>query len=304
MPKTLLIGHPESSWREWLKEHQRESELLILDPADATRAAPAQFHRFKAQRQVSSRFYGSLDPLKAPHVIVSALGDLCSESPDLIVQLFSYRPTPLLRQVTVLIAQLLRPDRILVPLGTPIDLNGFPVGPETVELPPAFPPLVQQAQRKAHWLGLIEKCSRHEVAIDRVAIEGARIGSGTRLGPSELDRLGLPNVLYAEQAGSTLLLVSESEIEEGRLARALDVTGAHKAVVADHRQYENLTCSFANDSGEDIGFGFMRRVDWGSRIFHCDCTAVPPSPVRILRLGTLRVDPYGNEAAELRPFQV
>jgi hypothetical protein len=304
VPKTLLIGNPERSWREWVKE-LGDGHLLILDPSEASRGVPGQFHFFKGQRILWSRFYGSLDPLKSPHVIVATLASVCSDPPDdLTVQLFGYRPVPLLRHLVVLLAQTLRPDRILVPEGSPIDLNGFPVGPELVALPTAFPPLVQQAQRKAHWLSLIEKCSHHEVPLDRVAVEGARLGTGTKLGPLELERLGLSNVLSGELAGSTLLLVAESEIEEGRLARSLDVTGAHKAVVVDCRQYENVLCSFANDNGEDIGFGFVRKVDWESRIFHCDCTAIPPSPVRILRLGSLRVDANGTEGSELRPFQI
>ena len=301
MPKTLLIGNPDVSWREWLKEHQGSADLLILDPADASRAVPAQFHLFRGQKQVWSRFYGSLDPLKSPHVIVSSVPD---DGTDAIVQLFAYRAVPLLRQVLALVAQRFRPDRILVAEGTPLDLNGFPVGPELVQLAAAFPPLVQQAQRKAHWLRLIENCNAHEVTMDRVAIEGARLGTGSRLSGLELDRLGLAGALYGEQSGSILFLVVEHEIEEGRLARALDVTGAHKAVVVDSRQYENILCSFADDAGEDMGFGFVRRVDWGSRILHCECTAIPPAPVRIVRMGSLRVDANGTEGTELRPFQI
>jgi polynucleotide 5'-kinase involved in rRNA processing len=68
--------------------------------------------------------------------------------------------------------------------------------------------------------------------------------------------------------------------------------------------YRNLLCSFAKQSGEDFGMGILTDIDWNSMRAYAQCTAVPPAPVRILRLGSLRVDSNGHELGEVRPWQV
>jgi hypothetical protein len=65
-----------------------------------------------------------------------------------------------------------------------------------------------------------------------------------------------------------------------------------------------LLCSFANQEGEDFGIGMIRGIDFVTGVAQVACTAVPPAPARILRIGGLRVDPNGNELGEARPWQV
>ena len=301
----LLVGDPASSWRDWLKENRGRSDLLILDPTDPTLGPPGRFKRFRDGRLIWERFYGSLDPLRAPHVLIGALAEaLRNADNDIIVQAFTYRPNHLLRQTLLLVAQCLRPDSILVPYGLELDLNGFPVGPETVSLAEAFPKVVQQAQRKAHWMKMLEECQPQAVSLQNVTVEGTRLGSGRALTETEVQKLGVDDVLYVEKTGTTLLIVSASEVDEHRVSRVLDQTGCTKAIFADPKLYSDLLCSFARESGEDIGFGILHSLDFRTRTATCLCSAVPPAPVRILRLGSQRVDEAGNELGELRPSQI
>jgi len=303
--RTLLIGHPGVSWREWLKEHRGNSDLLCLDPNEPSLGTPARLVLLKEHRPTFSRFYGSLDPQKGPHVVLAALAQAMPNlSEDAKVLLPPYRPTPLLRQLVSLAAQIVRPTEILVGKGTPLAHDGLPIGPEEVELEAAFPPLVQQAQRKAQWMKLLENSEMHEVSLREVSVEGARFGSGTILSADERKTAGLGVVLHAEKMGATLFIVAEGEVEEAEIARALDFTHCTKAQFAEPSWFENLLCSFARQSGEDFGMGMVQSMDWNARTARILCTAVPPAPVRILRLGTLRVDRTGRELGELRPWQV
>jgi polynucleotide 5'-kinase involved in rRNA processing len=305
VPKTLLIGHPETSWREWLKDNRGGCDLLCLDPADPVQGVPGRICMFRGSRPVYARFFGSLDPLRYPDVLLAALveGMAASES-DLIVQSFGYKPSPLARRLVALIAQMVRAETILVADNAEIDLNGFPVGPQTVSIEKAFPRMVQDAQRKAQWMKLIEQCVPHTVDLSRVTIEGARFGAGQAMTVDEQSRVGLKEALYVERCGTSLFVIGEADIDEAVVSRALDLTHATRVFFARPEDFADLYCSFARQSGEDFGLGMIQSIDWTRRTAQILCDAVPPAPVRILRLGALRVTAKGQELGELRPWQV
>jgi hypothetical protein len=305
MPRTLLLSSASFTWREWLKEHGKERDFLCLDSADPAQSPPGKLTLFRGGKPLYWRFYGSLDSSRAPHVLIAALAHMLDQAePDCIVQLFPIRNAPLTRQLVALCSQLIRPDEVLAPAGSGLDLEGYPVGPEEVELDAAFPAIVQQAQRKAQWLKLIESCSDHDLQLRRVAIEGARLGSAKPIHPDELARAGLVDSLHAEVAGGTLLVVSEQEPEDAVIARALDVFHASRATVVAPSSYDNLLCSFARQDGEDFGFGIVKCIDFAGGIARVACTAVPPAPVRILRLGSFKVDLSAREVGEVKPWAV
>jgi hypothetical protein len=305
MGRLLLIGSAATTWREWLKENRGKRDLLCLDPADPGQSPPGRLCLLRGEKAVSWRFYGGLDPQRAPHVLLAALAQLLTEAgDDAIVQLYSYRSTPLLRHLSMLIAQMVQPEGIFLPAGAAVEQNGYPVGPEEVELEAAFPAMVQGAQRKAQWMKLLENCTEQEVSLDEVAIEGARLGSGAKLTEEALRKSGLEGVLHGEVSSGTLLLIAHEEPEEHRMARALDMFHCSRANVVSPNDYANLLCSFARQSGEDFGMGVVDKIDFERRTVTALCTAVPPAPVRILRIGGLRVDRQGRELGELRPWQV
>ena len=304
MARTLLIGGPAVSWRAWEKENLKGDDLFVLDPADATHGTPTVLRLMRGERPLWTRLYGSLDPRRAPHVLVAALAEGVAHAGEgLTVRLFAVRPTPLLRQTVGLVASVLRPERIVVPEGTDLDLDGFPVGPETPTLEPAFPSMVQDAMRKAQWMKMLEACAPHEVDLRTVTLEGARLGSGRALSLEERRRAGLEGAAHVEQTGRALLIVADAP-DERMVARALDVTHSTKAVLAAPRAYEGLVLSFVRPSGEEFGFGRVERIDWEAGILHASCTALPPVPVGIVRLGSLRIDAKGGERGETRPWEV
>lgn len=303
MSRTLLIGGPDVAWREWERTHLKGDDLLILDPADATHGPATVLRLMRGEWPIWTRLYGSLDPRRAPHVMVAALAEgLERAGENLTVRLFAYRNTPLARQTVSLMASLLKPDRIVVAQGTELDLDGFPIGPETPALEPAFPPMVRDAMRKAQWMKLLETCSTHEIDLRKTALEGTRLGSGRPYSPDEIKRTGL-DALHIEQSGKTLLVVTD-DASEGQIARALDVTHTTKAIIAAPSAYDGLVLAFVRPNGEEIGHGRVERIDWEAGQLYASCSAIPPVPVQILRLGALRLDAKGVERGEVRPWDV
>lgn len=305
MGRTLLIGSPAVSRREWEKEHRGARDWICLDPSDANHGLPARFTFWRGDKPLLWRFYGSLDPRRFPHVLIGGLAEMLQRaSDDAVVQLFPFEPSPVLRHLAILTAQLVQPSEILISKGTAIDFSGWPVGPEEIDLPPALPIIVQAAQRKAHWLKLVEECGPHEVDLRQVSVEGARIGAGKPLTANQLEKTGIQGALYGEVCGGTLMLVTDDPPNEDCLSRSLAMFHCAKGHIVATTAYNDLMCSFARQDGEDFGTGLVQRIDFEARKAHILCTATAGAPVRILRLGALRVDLHGRESGEVRPWQV
>ena len=304
MAKTLLIGNPGTTWRTWLKEHRGSHDLLCLDPADPVQGVPGRLTLWRGTRVLYTRFFGSIDPQRSPHVIIATLAHcLRLASEDLIVQLYPYRQMPLLRQVAHLCAEVMQPDRILVAEGTPIE-SGWPVTPTDVALEPALPWEVLAGQRKALWTKLFERCHQHEVDLRAVALDGARLGSGRSLPYEERMKCHVETTLHAEKVGSMLVAVVEQDLDEWQVSQALSATGCHHATFIHAEAYQGLFCSFARQDGEDFGYGVIQRIDWKEMRAFIECDAIPPAPVRTLRLGGIRIGPDGDDWPEVRPWQV
>ncbi len=305
MPRTLLIGHAGVSWREWLKANRKGRDLLLLDPADPNFGAPGRLTLWRGEKLLATRFFGSLDALRSPHIVAAVLAEFLSiAGEDVLIQLAPYRPTPLGHQLLLLLAAQAKADTILLANGTNAPCNAFPIGPEDVALEPAFPAMVQTAQRKAQWLKMLESCRPHEVDLRQVCIEGARLGSGQKLDPMSMMRGGIEEAHHAELIGSSLFVVSDDEPEDQEVARALDDLNASRAFFVTPSAYEGLLCSFARNNGEDFGYGMIQRIDFEAGIAHILNTAETPAPVRILRIGSLRINERGSELGETRPWQV
>ncbi|HZH98046.1 MAG TPA: hypothetical protein VEX38_03670 [Fimbriimonadaceae bacterium] len=305
MPRTLLIGTRDRSWREWLHQNASGRDLVLLDPLDTSHGPPGRVALIQDGKVRGWRFFGSLDAQRAPHVIVAALCDFLSRAHrDPVVQLFSYRASAVLRHLAIVVAQTMRAEEIFVAEGVELELEGWPVGPERVQLPSSFPDLVQNAQRKARWMELIADCTEQRFLLKGVTIEGARLGSGTPVDQHVLQKAGIESVLHAEVCGSTLFLVCDGELDEGRIARALDVTHCARATVASPCDYANLLCSVCHQDGEDFGMGTVRSIDFKAGAITLLTNAIPPVPARIVRLGSLRVDESGKELGETRPWQI
>ena len=301
MGRTVLLAESGYTWREWLKQHRGNADLLVLDPSDASHGPAARIRVLRGEKPIFDRFYGSLDPQKSPHLLVGALIEaLEAASPNLVIQIYPYKVTPVLRQTTQLLLQLIKPDRLLVNHGFNGRLSG---ANEEVEIEKALPSAVQAAQRKAQWLSMIEKCEEHSVDLSETILSGSRLGAGDPIGEARKTKLGLDGA-YVEVSGTTLYLVTDSGFSDDVIGTSLDVTGCSRAHFVSPGVYEGVLCSFAKVSGDEFGYGFLRSVDFVNLRAQVLCTAIPPVPVPMLKLGSLRIDEKGSELGEMKPWTV
>ncbi len=305
LASTLLIASASRSWRPWLKEHLGDADLLCLDPADPAQGIPARVCLLREHKPVLWRFIGSLDPLRSPHVLISAVHcALTLAKKNLTAQLFPYRRSPLALQTMLLVSQMVGPGRVLAEEGLDLPVQAFSGDVEPVSLAEAHSAPVQAAQRKAQWIRLLEVSQEHDLDLRSVAIEGSRLGAGHAIGPDERARMGLEDALRVERCGRSLLIVSDREIDERQVLRAQDLSHCDRARLVSPASYRGLTCSFSRVNGEDFGMGIIRSIDWEGWRASVLGDAVPPAPARILRMGSLRVSDDGSELGELRPWQV
>ncbi len=305
VPQTLLIGRPQDSWRGWLDANGRGGEVLCLDPANADYGPPGRVFLLREGKVAAWRFVGCLTPQRDPIGLMAAATSLLRQlDPDGWVWLFGLRASPVVRRLALALAQVIAPGEIVVPEGSRFEREGWPVGARTVPLEEPLPGLARSAQRRARWLELREACELHQTPLDSVRLVGARLGCGEPVPTLQRKSSGIDWVLHAEVAGSTALLVARHEPADAELAHALDVLHATKAVVVRPDDYVGLLCSFARQNGDDFGMGFVESIDFEERLLRARCTAVPPAPVRLVRLGALAVDPSGKELGEARPWAV
>lgn len=296
MGRTLLVGHSGSTWRERLKDSTRD--WVCLDPRDADHGPPGRVFWLSGGKVKSWRLIGSVDVSRNPVGYVSAAFDLLGKAPgDSVVSLFPVRQTPLYKQLALEIAQIVSPEEIIVPTGSGLFELGWPVGAAEQDSDPGFPQLVLEAQRRARWLEMFENSVEHEVDLRNVSVLGSRLGSGQTV--SIKGWLG-----WAELTGNVLHLVGDQDPTENEVSAMLDLVHANRLSLVSPKAYQGLLCSFSSQTGEDFGIGTIEEFLPERGLLRILCTAVAPAPVRILRLGTLKLDKSGREVIDVKPWSL
>lgn len=305
MRRTLLIAGPGRSWDTWLSQRSG-SDLICLDSGDSRFGPAGKVWHTREGRVHGGFFMGTLDVLRGPHRLMAGLARLLGgASDDLVIQAFPYSETPLARQTLQLVAEVIRPDEILMSPSLPLRSEGWPCPVAVVDLPEeAAEADLRVSQRKAQWLRLRERGALHELDLSAVTIRGARLGSGHRVDPGEWSLHGVGGTAYGELCGSVLFVVGNAQPEEREVMRVLDYFHCNRLQMAHAEDYEGLLCAFVRPGGEEFGFGTLESLDFASFHARVWSDAVPPVPVPILDFGLLRVDADGREKPEIRAWQL
>ncbi|MBX3112074.1 MAG: hypothetical protein KF857_08705 [Fimbriimonadaceae bacterium] len=295
MGRTLLVGDCRWSWRDWARENAAGRDLLVLDPSVADHGPATRLLLVRAGKVAAWAHIGSPDPFRDPVALLAGAARLLGQADaDAVVQMFPWRSSPLGRHLALNLATMVAPSRVLVPEGSGLAHQPWPVGAEGVDLPEAFPPVVQEAQRRAQWLDLIERAEKHSVDLDQVVVVGSRLGSGEVVDADP----------YTEVCGGAALVVTNDPMGDAEVGRVMDSVQADRSVIVSPDRYAGLVCSLARQDGSDFGLGLVSSLDLVRRVVHVRALAVAPAPVRILKVGTLRVDSLGKEIEDLKPWAV
>lgn len=303
--RTVLLGSPRSTWKEWVFRNRGSIDVVMADPADSHFGHPCRLARLRGDRTVDRRFFGSLNPGRSPSLYLAALVEILSDTTEsAIIQLPTYRASPPNLQLLQTAIRLIGATRILIDDRLEAPYVGASIELEVVELEAAPPATLQTALRKAQWHKLRLSSVRHTAPLSAIGITGARLGSGRALYPGERIDVGLEEALHVEICGTTLFVVSDLPIDDSSIARALDLTHTHRAQFASSAQYENLVCALVDGDGQEIGSGFVDRIDFHEGVFAANVQAVAPAPFKSVALGLLYVDSNGNETGEAKVWEI
>ena len=102
---TLLVGADGAAWHAWRTAERKPRDLVLLDPADAHYGPAGRLRLIRGDRAISTTFFGAMDAQRAPHLVLAACAELLGQAEGVpCVQLFPYRPSPLMRQLAQTIA--------------------------------------------------------------------------------------------------------------------------------------------------------------------------------------------------------
>lgn len=296
----LLITDPKWTWREWLKANQGDQDVVCLDVADADHGPPARAFLLRGGKVREWRLVGSIYANRNPNDLLIAAAQLMKQAKDPIVVSFEMRESPVHRHMALSLAELIDAKEVLVPEGSPFIHEPWPVEAKPIAAPKSHPQAAVLAHRRSRWLELIESCQTHTIELDHVSLYGVRLGAGRRLHGQPFDDLGIHVEIY----GQTLLIVSDKEPDAQLAGDALNLAHASKIHLVSSTAYEGLVCSFVRGTGEDFGMGVVVNIDFEERRATILNNAVAPAPVRMVRIGSTRIDDTGKETGETKPWAV
>ena len=298
MGRTLLVHSGRENWRAWQKEHAPDQDLLILDPANSDFAAPTRCLLVQQGKVVQTWFTGAIQASRNPLAILVGMSRLMPlAGKDLIVVAPPVALSPISKQILLGIAHQTTWVEIQIPAGHESREWPWPIGPEEMEWEEGVPPLVRTAQRQSRWLELLENSNIHEIWLDQVRIEGVRLGSG-QVVKGELDDA------ICEVSGGVLLVVTDHQLRDQDVSVAMDHAHANRSILVRPSKYEGLICCLALESGEEIGLGRIQSFDMQKRLIKVASPAVVPAPVKVLKIGALRVEENGKESETQAPWTV
>jgi polynucleotide 5'-kinase involved in rRNA processing len=173
--------------------------------------------------------------------------------------------------------------------------------------PPAY-----RAQRRAlRFASYFDESKSHTYAFDEVALVGTWMGGGTPLAAHVLAfvRQALADhtkVYYGELCDRHLgLMVSQSVPAQfsapGVVQRELN-TQAISFTVAPRLRH--LLVGLESAQGKLLGLGVLEALDFRRRTLGVVTPVRAPAAARILRFGSLRVQPDGTEVGSLKPGEL
>ena len=290
----LLLADRHHSWTNWIQERSFPV-TLDLCPSSARLGPPGCVRVLRHGETTAWGYVGSTQMIRSPLRAIQVVHRLHPTGVDGgVVLLEIAQNSPVVRELHRTITQFFPFASILAPEGGLVNLEGWPIGPETVELPPELPQVALQAQRRSRWIELLDSSNEIEVDLRRIDAFGSRFRSG--------QTITVPTVLYAELNGSTLYLVAENSPEEAELLRLMDKVGAMRSHVTRPTDFEGVIVSFAHENGMDFVLGRVKSLDLASLRATIQIPAESLSSARSVFFGLIRIDEKGREMPEHAPW--
>ncbi len=170
------------------------------------------------------------------------------------------------------------------------------------------PPAYRTQRRRARFAAYFEKVEQHTYSFDSVAFMNTWLGTGVPLAPHLLKYVNQAlapgaRVYSGEISDRHLsLMVSQSiPTDSSSLGVVLETLKAQAVTLTVAPRLKHLLLGLESSNGKLIGLGLLEAIDFRRRTLGVLTPCRAPDAACIVRLGSLRVQPDGQELGNLKP---
>lgn len=110
----------------------------------------------------------------------------------------------------------------------------------------------------------------------------------------------LDDLVWAEALGGVLFVVSPEPLADPALRRMMEDAGCDKVLVASPEDYKGLLVGLSRQDGSDFGLGIIERMDLAKRCLIIRSSFPPETPIPIVKLGGIKLDPTGRPVGSVK----
>ena len=188
-----------------------------------------------------------------------------------------------------------------------VRIHTLPIPAVIGKKPSAF-----RAQRRAmRFAAYFQNASVYTYSFDDIAFVGAWLGSGIPVAPHLLKYLnqtleGRTRVYYGETSDRQLNLMVSHPVppELPQLGLAQQTFRAQSIGLTVAPRLRHLLVGLEGANGKLLGLGLLEAIDFRRRALGVLTPVRAPGAARIVRMGSLRVQPDGTEAGALKPGEL
>ncbi len=140
-----------------------------------------------------------------------------------------------------------------------------------------------------------------EIALSDVGIHGPGLGTGERLGFRDINQLSKvlnSIVVHAELSADRLFVITDGAYSEEEQYTARERYGVREIAVVMRSELDYLLVGLNDDQNLCLGLGIIRELDVKELAVRVVTPLKDVSAIRHLALGSLRVNPAGNELGQ------
>jgi len=176
-------------------------------------------------------------------------------------------------------------------------IHRLPVSPDarisTVE--------ARKAAREQRFKEYFRGADFHDIALSDVGVHGPGLGTGERLGFRDINQLSkILNgiVVHAELSADKLFVITEGDHTEEEQYTARERYGVREISIIKKSELDYLLVGLNDDRNFCLGMAIARELDLKEMILRVITPLKDSSAVRHIALGSLRVNPAGQELGQ------
>jgi polynucleotide 5'-kinase involved in rRNA processing len=140
-----------------------------------------------------------------------------------------------------------------------------------------------------------------DIALSDVGVHGPGLGTGERLGFRDINQLSkILNsiVVHAELSADRLFVITDGDYSEEEQYTARERYGVREISIIKRSEFDYLLIGLNDDRNLCLGLGIVRELDLKELTVRLVTPLKDISAVRHIALGSLRINPAGNELGQ------